>query len=219
MNRALSAAALILLVSGCSQSGQSSSSTSSTSESSPAAEATNPIDFPLYNGSTVLSARDWHGTAGSTAVSGREVIAESGASLSDLEGWVHDISTNPPQGYAVAASGSSVDTAHRHAEALGLQFQVFSHQDNGKNRELVVVVLDPTLFEEKAGPVLSLIDKYSMLPQSLRDPIDAQVKARTGFTVSQALDPSQPIGAALAAARTLRDSGQRGVVLVDAAKN
>jgi hypothetical protein len=216
MNRALCAVALILLVSGCSQSGQSSSSTSS---SSPVAEATNPIDFPLYNGSTVLSARDWHGSAGSTAVSGREVIAESGATLSDLEGWIHNVSANPPQGYTVAASGSGVDTAHRHAEALGLEFQVFSHQDNGKNRELVVVVLDPTTFEEKAGPVLSLIDKYSMLPKGLRDPIDAQVKARTGFTVSQALDPSQPIGAALAAARTLRDSGQRGVVLVDASKN
>jgi hypothetical protein len=66
---------------------------------------------------------------------------------------------------------------------------------------------------------LSLIDKYSLLPQSFRDPIDQQAKARTGFTVSQALDPSQPIGAALAAARALRDSGQRGVVLVDGAKN
>jgi hypothetical protein len=67
--------------------------------------------------------------------------------------------------------------------------------------------------------VLSLIDEFSLLPPGFREPIDAQVKARTGFTVSQALDPSQPIGAALTAARTLRDSGQRGVVLVDAAKN
>ena len=167
----------------------------------------------------MLTARDWHGSAGSTAVSGREVIAESGATLGTLESWLHDVSANPPQGYSVAASGSSVDAAHRHAQAMGLQFQVFSHQDNGKNRELIVVVLDPSTFEEKAGPVLSLIDKYDMLPKSLRDPIDAQAKARTGFTVSQALDPAQPIGAALAAARTLRDSGQRGVVLVDAVKN
>jgi hypothetical protein len=214
MNRALSAFALVLLVTGCSQSGQSASSASS----SPPAAAINPIDFPLYSGSTVLTSRDWRGTAGSTAVSGREVIAESSATLETLEGWLHGVSANPPQGYEVAASGSSVETAHRHAQALGLQFQVFSHQENGKTRELVVVVLDPTTFEEKAGPVLSLIDKYSMLPQSLRDPIDAQAKARTGFTLSQALDPSQPIGAALAAARALRDSGQRGVVLVDAVK-
>jgi hypothetical protein len=212
MRRALGAVALFLLLSGCSQSAQSTSS-------SPSPGATNPIDFPLYSGSTVLSAHDWHGSAGSTAVSGHEVIAESSATLDALESWLHDVSATPPQGYAVAASGSSVDSAHRRAEALGLQFQVFSHQENGKNRELVVVVLDPTTFETKAGPMLSLIDKYSMLPQSLRDPIDAQVKARTGFTVSQALDPSQPIGAALAAARALRDSGQRGVVLVDAIKN
>jgi hypothetical protein len=212
MRRALGAVALFLLVTGCSQSGQSTAS-------SPSPGATNPIDFPLYNGSMVLSSRDWHGAAGSTAVSGREVIAESSATLPELEAWLKSTSASPPIGYSVAASGSSIDSAHRHAQAMGLDFQVFSHPDNGKNRELVVVVLDPTTFETKAGPMLSLIDKYSMLPQSLRDPIDAQVKARTGFTVSQALDPSQPIGAALAAARTLRDSGQRGVVLVDAVKN
>jgi hypothetical protein len=214
MKRALGAVALILLVTGCSQ-----QSVQSTSSSSPSPQASNPIDFPLYAGSTVLTARDWRGTTGSNvAVSGREVIAESGATLQALQGWLHDISANPPQGYSVAASGSSVDAAHRRAQAMGLQFQIFSHQVGGKNRELVVVVLDPATFESKAGPVLGLIDKYSMLPQSLRDPIDQQAKSRTGFTVSQALDPSQPIGAALAAAKTLRDSGERGVVLVDAAK-
>ena len=56
--------------------------------------------------------------------------------------------------------------------------------------------------------MLGLIDKYPLLPRSLRDPIDQQAKERTGFTVSQALDPSQPIGAALAAARALRNSGR-----------
>jgi hypothetical protein len=214
MKRALGAVALILLVAGCSQ-----QSAQSTSSSSPTAAATNPIDFPLYAGSTVLTARDWRGTTGSNvAVSGREVIAQSDATLGALEGWLHDVSANPPPGYSVAVSGSSVDTAHRHAEAMGLQFQVFSHAEGGKTHELVVVVLDPKTFESKAGPVLGLIDKYSMLPQSFRDPIDQQAKARTGFTVSQALDPSQPIGAALAAAKALRDSGERGVVLVDAAK-
>jgi hypothetical protein len=167
-----------------------------------------------------LAARDWRGANGSgAAVSGREVIAESSASLGTLEGWLHDVSANPPAGYTVAASGTGADAAHRRAQAMGLQFQVFSHQENGKTRGLVVVVLDPATFETKAGPVLSLIDEFSLLPPGFREPIDAQVKARTGFTVSQALDPSQPIGAALTAARTLRDSGQRGVVLVDAAKN
>jgi hypothetical protein len=216
MKRAFGALALLLCIAACSQSAQSTSSSSA----APSPQATNPIDFPLYSGSTVLTARDWHGSSGSGAsVSGREVIAESSATLDTLEGWLHDVSVNPPAGFTVAASGSATDAAHRRAQAMGLQFQVFSHQVGTKTRGLVVVVLDPVTFEAKAGPVLSLIDKYSMLPQSFRDPIDQQAKARTGFTVSQALDPSQPIGAALAAARALRDSGQRGVVLVDAAKN
>ncbi len=202
----------MLLVAGCSQ--QSAQSTSS----SPTAAASNPLDFPLYAGSTVLTTRDWRGAGSNVAVSGREVIAQSSATLEALESWLHDVSANPPQGYSVAASGSAVDTAHRRAQAMGLQFQIFSHAEGGKQHELIVVVLDPATFESKAGPVLGLIDKYPMLPQSLRDPIDQQAKARTGFTVSQALDPSQPIGAALAAAKALRDSGERGVVLVDAAK-
>ena len=58
-----------------------------------------------------------------------------------------------------------------------------------------------------------------MLPQSFRDPIDQQAKDRTGFTISEALDESTPIGAALAAAKTLRDSGQRGLVLIDGTKD
>jgi len=216
MKRALGAAALLLCVAACSQSAKSTSSSSA----APSPQATNPIDFPLYSGSTVLSARDWHGArASGTSVSGREVIAESSASLETLEGWLHQVSANPPAGYTVAVSGSGTDAVHRHAQAMGLQFQVFSHQEGGKTHGLVVVVLDPAAFESKAGPVLSLIDKYSLLPQSLRNPIDQQAKARTGFTVSQALDPSQPLGAALAAARALRDSGERGVVLVDAAKD
>ncbi|MGD0968734.1 MAG: hypothetical protein ABR949_10640 [Candidatus Aquilonibacter sp.] len=216
MKRALGVVALLLCITGCAQSAQSTS----TSSAAPSPQATNPIDFPLYSGSTVLAARDWRGANGSGAsVSGREVIAESSASLDTLEAWLHDVSANPPAGFTVAVSGSGADAAHRHAQAMGLQFQVFSHEVGGKTRGLVVVVLDPAMFETKAGPVLSLIDKYSLLPQSFRDPIDQQAKARTGFTVSQALDPSQPIGAALAAARALRDSGQRGVVLVDGAKN
>ncbi|HUA09013.1 MAG TPA: hypothetical protein VMA98_07030 [Candidatus Acidoferrales bacterium] len=218
MKQALSAFALILLVTACSQSGQSSSSSSSAPGASPAPAATNPIDFPLYAGSDVLSARDFSGKSGSESVAGQEVIAQSSASLDELESWLKQVGANPPPGYTVAASGAGADSAHAHAQALGLQFQVFTHDVSGKRHVLAVVVMDPSTFEKKAGPVLSLIDKYSMLPQSMRDPIDAQSKARTGYTVSQLLDPSQPLGAALAAAKALRSSGERGVVLVDAAQ-
>src|ERR1700678_3359522 len=122
MKRAFGAVALLLCISGCAQSAQSTS----TSSAAPSPQATNPIDFPLYSGSTVLAARDWRGANGSGAsVSGREVVAESSASLDTLEGWLHDVSANPPAGYTVAVSGSGADAAHRHAQAMGLQFQVF----------------------------------------------------------------------------------------------
>lgn len=199
MKRALGVAALILLLGGCSQSAQSTSS--------PSPQATNPLGFPIYSPSTILRARP------------HEVIAESPATMDQLDAWLHDLSANPPAGYAVAASGSTLDAAHARAKAMGVEFQIFTHAIGGKTHALVVVALDPATFEAKAGPMLGLIDKYPLLPRSLRDPIDQQAKERTGFTVSQALDPAQPIGAALAAARAMRNSDERGVVLVDAAKN
>ncbi|HTU69914.1 MAG TPA: hypothetical protein VMF11_06295 [Candidatus Baltobacteraceae bacterium] len=199
MERALGVAALILLLGGCSQSAQSTSS--------PSPQATNPIGFPLYTPSTILRARP------------HEVIAESPASMDQLDMWLQGLTANPPPGYAVAASGSSMDAAHTRAKAMGVEFQIFTHAIDGKTHALVVVALDPSTFEAKAGPILGLIDKYPMLPPILRDPIDQQAKERTGFTVSQALDPAQPIGAALAAVRAMRNSGERGVVLVDAARN
>jgi hypothetical protein len=216
MKRLFAAAALVASLAACSQSGGTSSTASPSS--SPVAQATNLIDFPLYSPSTVLSAKPWRQSVGVHTATGQEVIAESPASLAQLSSWIHDQSANPPAGYSVLANGSSVDSARARAHRMGVDFQVFSHDVNGKPHALVVVALDPVVFEEKAGPILDLADKYKMLPQGLRDPIDQQAKERTGFTVSEALDPSTPIGAALAAARTLRDSGQRGLVLVDGVK-
>jgi hypothetical protein len=212
----LAAAALALLAAACSQSAQSTSSTSSAS--SPVVQATNPIDFPLYSGSTVVNSREFQQKAGSRTIGGHEVIAESSATLDQLDTWLGQVSASPPSGYTLATSSSSMDSARRRAQALGVDFQVFRHTVDGQPHALVVVALDPSIFNRKAGPVLALIDRYSMLPQSLRDPIDEQVKQRTGYTVGEALDPSQPLGAALSAMKALRDSGQRGVVLVDASK-
>jgi len=167
----------------------------------------------------VLSSHDFHATASGQSASGIEVIAQSNASLADLRSWLSDQTAKPPPGYTVAVSGSSVDEAQRHAQAMGLAFQVFSHAVGGKTHRLVVVVFDPATFDRKAGPILAVIGKYQMLPQGIRDSIDAQVKARTGYTMSELLDPSQPAGAAIAAAKSLESSGDRGVVLVDAAKD
>jgi hypothetical protein len=180
--------------------------------------ATNPLDFPLYTQSTVMSVNDWKQAVGTHAASGQEVIAKSPATLAQLTAWLHQESQSPPSGYTVAESGSSIEDARAHAERVGVDFQVFTHDVSGKPHALVVVALDPKVFEAKAGPVLDLADKYKMLPSGIRDTIDQRAKAATGFTASEALDTSTPIGAALAAARNLRSSGERGIVLIDGVK-
>lgn len=207
---------LLAAVTACSQSSQSQSSQSQSSTAqSPSPAATNPTGFPLYAESTVLASKAWTQNAGSQHYGGLEVVAQTAASMSQLNTWLKSISDNPPPGYSVSASGSGVEEAHRRARAMGVDFQVFEHTVNGKRHGLIVAAIDPTVFDEKAGPMLSALSTYKKLPQAFRDPIDSQVRARTGFTVTDALSPNTPIGAAVAAVDELRSSGERGVVLVD----
>ncbi len=213
MKNVLPAALLLAAVTACSQSTQSHSQGSAGPSPSPA--ATNATGFPLYAESTVLASKAWNENNGSQHYTGVEVVAQTQATMSQLNTWLKSVSANPPPGYSVAASGSGVEEAHSRARAMGVDFQVFEHSVNGKRHGLVVVALDPTVFDQKAGPVLGALTQYKKLPQMFRDPIDAQIKARTGFTASDALEPNTPIGAAVAAVDQLRSSGQRGVVLVD----
>ncbi len=154
---------------------------------------------------------------GSTILRGKEVVAETNATMAELGKWVKDLGTKPPAGYTLA-SATGVEQARPRAQAMGVDFQSFTHVENGKQHAVIVVAIDPVTFNEKAKPILGLISKYKMLPQMLRDPIDAQVKAKTGYAVSESLSPSTPIGAALAAADELKNSGQRAIVIVDGAK-
>lgn len=216
MKNLLPAVLLVAAVTACSQSTQSQSG-STASQASPSPAATNATGFPLYAESTVLASKEWSENTGTQRYSGLEVVAQTPATLAQLNTWLKGVSSSPPPGYTVAASGSGVDEAHARARAMGADFQVFEHTVNGKRHALIVLAVDPQVFDQKAGPVLGMLNRYKMLPQALRDPIDAQVKARTGFTVSEALAPNTPIGAAVAAVDQLRSSGQRGVVLVDGA--
>ncbi len=215
MKNVLPAVVLLAAVTACSQSSQSRSSSESSTAQSPSPAATNPTGFPLYAESTVLASKAWSENSGSQHYSGLEVVAETAASMNQLNTWLTSLSANPPTGYSVAASGSGVTEAHTRARAMGVDFQVFEHFVNGKRHALIVAAIDPSTFDEKAGPVLSALNQYKKLPQAFRDPIDAQVRSRTGFTMSDALAPNTPIGAAVAAVDELRSSGQRGVVLVD----
>jgi hypothetical protein len=191
-----------------------------------------PIDFPMFDGATILSSRHWHTTitkhpgVGDNAVftqgagtyDGHDVVAGTQALMPSLEGWLGDLSAHPPGGYQSAVSGNTVEAVRSHTRDLGVDFQIFERIENGKRHGVAVLAVDPQMLDAKAGPMLGVVGKYKLLPKAFRDPIDQQAKRQTGFTISEAADPDTPIGAAVAALSQLRDFGGRGVVIIDAVK-
>jgi hypothetical protein len=190
---------------------------------------TSPVDFPLYRGSAVLSVRDWHHTlspgersalgivgSGNEAYSGYEVVTATGSSFDDVTEWLRDLDEHPPDGYQVTVWGSGIDEARERARNIGVDFGVFDRNERGVTHDVLVVTVDPDLLQRKAGIMLSLLDKFHNLPAFLRAPIDAQARAQTGFSISDATDPTTPIGAAVDALGRLQDTHARGVIFIDA---
>jgi hypothetical protein len=217
----------VVLAAGCSGGNRGGGSTGG-----PSPSATNPINFPLFDGASVLSARAWRQTISSRpgigdnalltqgvgTYNGHDVVAGTQALMPSLEAWLQDLDAHPPQGYASVVHGNGVDAVRSHTRDLGVDFAVFERLENGKRHDIVVLAVDPQTLDAKAGPMLSVVGKFKLLPQSLRDSIDAQAKKQTGFTISEATNPDTPIGAAVGALAQLRDFGGRGVVLIDAVK-
>lgn len=225
MKHSCVAALLVVLLAACSGSSHGSAG-------SPSPSATNPVAFPLFDGANVLSAREWHntirsqpGTIDSSLLSqgagkyeGHDVVAGTQALMPALEAWLDDLGAHPPSGYHVAVSGNGVEAVRTHTRALGIDFVVFEGTDQGKRHGVAVLVVDPQTLDEKAGPMLGLIGRFKKVPSMLRDPLDAQAKKQTGFSITEATNPNTPIGAAVAALDQLRDFGGRGIVLIDAVK-
>jgi hypothetical protein len=198
----------------------------------PSPAPTNPVDFPLFNGAAVLSARAWHQTIssrpgigdsalltqGAGTYDGHDVVAGTQALMPSLDAWLQDLDAHPPAGYSSAVHGGGVDAVRAHTRDLGVDFAVFERLENGKRHDIVVLAVDPQTLDAKAGPMLGVVGKFKLLPQSLRDSIDSQAKKQTGFTISEATNPDTPIGAAIGALAQLRDFGGRGIVLIDAVK-
>lgn len=223
----VAAIGLIVALAACS-SGAHSSGTSG----GPAPAATNPVDFPLFDGASVLSAHAWHQTIssrpgfgdnallsqGAGTYDGHDVVAGTQALMPALETWLESLGSSPPGGYVSVVKGNGVDAVRAHTRDLGIDFMVFERVESGKRHDVVVLAVDPQTLDEKAGPMLGVVGKFKLLPQSLRDSIDAQVRKQTGFSVAEATNPDTPIGAAVGALAQLRDFGGRGVVLIDAVK-
>ncbi len=186
----------------------------------------------MFDGAAVLSSHEWHTTIsqrpgfidstvfsqGQGKYDGHDVVAGTQALMPALEAWLDDLAAHPPDGYTVAISGNGVEAVRTHTRDLGVDFVAFQETGNGKRHGIVVLAVDPQMLGERAGPMLGVIGKFKLLPRTLRDPLDAQAKRQTGFTLTEATDPDTPIGAAIAALDQLRDFGGRGIVLIDAVK-
>ncbi|MBV8068015.1 MAG: hypothetical protein JO113_08550 [Candidatus Eremiobacteraeota bacterium] len=225
MRLRLAALAAAAIVAACSNSSRGSTA-------GPSPQATDPIAFPLFGGAAILSARSWRTTIskrpgmgdstvlaeGAGTYDGHDVVAGTQAYMPALESWLQSLAADPPPGYEVAITGNGVEAVRSHTRELGVDFVAFDNQEQGKRHGVVVMVVDPQTLDEKAGPMLGLIGRFKHVPSVLRDPIDAQAKKQTGFSITEATNPDTPIGAAVAALDELRDFGGRGIVLIDAVK-
>ncbi len=221
----LAALAVCAVFAGCSNSNR-------TTAGGPSPAATNPLAFPLFDGAEVLSSHAWRTTVskrpgladsavlsqGAGTYDGHDVVAGTQAYMPVLESWLDALGASPPPGYRIAMSGNGVDAVRTHTRALGIDFVAFEATDPGKPHGVVAMVVDPQTLDEKAGPMLGLIGRFKHMPSMLRDPIDAQAKKQTGFSITEATNPDTPLGAAVAALDELRDYGGRGIVLIDAVK-
>jgi hypothetical protein len=220
---AMTMAVVAALCAGCSGTGGKSTA------SAPRATAgsiANPTDFPMAPGAKILDAKPFNQVivtsqgAGGTTLSqgagtyhGHSVIAQSTASLADVKAWLTKLEAAPPAGYVYVADAQHPDAVSV-ANRYGVTFGVFKRGAKGA----VIAVIDPRQAHDKLGFMLDLVDKYRMLPASMRGPIDEETKKRTGMSVTEALDPSAPVGMTIEALREVNGSNDPAIVEVDAAK-
>jgi hypothetical protein len=191
----------------------------------------NPLDFALYPGANIISARAFtqniivqNGNssqsifrAGSGTYAGREVIAASSASFGELSSWVERLAASPPAGYSAIETGLNPQATVQ-ARKYGVDYVTFKKKEGTHTRGVLVVVMDPQQANKKFGRVLNMIAKYRALPAVMRAPIDNEAKARLGMSITEATAPDSPIGAALGALDQFEHRNSRGILIIDAAK-
>jgi len=195
----------------------------------PAAQATNPTNFPLITGAMVIAAKPFTQTvntaqmatgafaAGSGTYAGNEVIAGSNASFQDLQNWLRQSEKQPPSGYTAVVIPASMETMHSIAVKNGMDFALFRDAANPKHG-LVVVAMDPNAAHAKLGAAIGLVSRYEALPQAFRSSIDTQLKNRYGYTASEFVEPGSPLGSAVGALSDFRSKNERGIIIIDASK-
>lgn len=220
-------AAATLCLSACSK-GTSVPGTQATAQPpAPMANATNPTNFPLIEGATVIAAKPFSQTInssqmgtgvfsnGSGTYNGTEVIAGSNATFADLENWLRQNEKQPPSGYTAVVIPASMGAIHSVAVKNGIDFAMFH---DASKHGVVVIAMDPATTNAKLGRVLAMISKYQALPQGLRNGIDSQLKQRFGYTAGEFVEPGSPLGTAVGALGDFKNNNERGVLIIDAGK-
>ena len=225
MNRSMigALATLAVFAAGC---GNQQSSTGGPSANATAAAITNPTDFPLAADAKILAAKPFNQTVtaggggggtmlsqGAGTYSGHSVIAEAAGSIADAKAWLAKTESAPPTGYTHVSAAENPKAATVAAK-YGVTYGVFKNGPKGA----VIAVIDTKVAHAKLGFLIGLADKYKMLPESMRGPIDDQVKQRLGMSITDALDPSAPVGMTLEALRTINTTDQPAIVELDATK-
>ncbi len=231
IRRTIMLVAIAASIAGCTGQSHSSSSTEQTA-ASPAAALKNPSDFPLVADAKILDVKPFSqtvaagqgqasmlGAQGAGTYNGDEVLASTTMSSKDLSEWLAGLGQKPPTGFVYETGSATASGKVSQTLALyGISYAAFRSADKAINRGVVIVAMDPSTVREKLGLALGLVERYRSLPSALRDPIDQQIKAKTGFTATEATDPSSPLGMTLSALHELENSGTRAIVMVDGTK-
>ncbi len=144
---------------------------------------------------------------------GRQVIASSPESFAKTDAWLQGLAGHLPPGYHEISS-------HRfsmHLQDLGIDSAAFA---GGNSTGIVAVAIDVKRFRSKVGLVLGLLKDYSAIPGFMRAPLDKKIEAQTGVSPAELLEPTTPVGSAVAALRMVAHdtTGRTAIVLFDASK-
>ena len=220
------------LLAACGTGGHASG-TASTASASPGGFAppatsqppTNPLPIAFPATAKVLNVSRWSQDFKSVPPSltgiieapgryaGRQVIASSPESFAKTDAWLQGLAGHLPPGYHEISS-------HRfsmHLQDLGIDSAAFT---GGKSTGIVAVAIDVKRFRSKVGLVLGLLKDYSAIPGFMRAPLDKKIEAQTGVSPAELLEPTTPVGSAVAALRMVAHdtTGRTAIVLFDASK-